>query len=224
MRWERVVILTLAVSLVLSLLYAFNYHQKSIELQAKVSESLKRIEELESSLNATRRALVEAEGMVSAIRLSLEEAVSRERSLRENLSKLQEDLSECLTNLSRVERVPAGPEVNLSTYEVRLSVCENRLRSLERASVHVAHWWYDSVGCVPCGTASIKFHVVLFNAGQETADNVRVVITLYDRANNPIDVIRMNIGSIGGRAGRLVERNLVLPNDFQRAEVRCEWD
>lgn len=224
MRWERIAMLMLAILLALSSFYAFSCHRRSLELQAEVLESTKTVEELESSLNAAKEALARAERDLEEVEFRLTEAARREGSLREELSKLSGELSRCLANLSRGGNATEGCEVRVSTCESKLSYCESRLRALERASVHVAHWWHDSVGCVPCGTASTKVHVVLFNAGYERADDVRVVITLYGRAGNPISVLRVDAGSIDGRSGRLVESSILLPADFQRAEVKCEWD
>lgn len=164
--------------------------------------------------------------MLSEAKRDLLEEMERTSHLRESISRLQENLSLCMEELSRISNISGSLEEysrEVEACESELSACRSMLHLLGRASVQVVHWWYDSAGCAPCGTASARFHVILFNAGRETAHDVRLTIVLYDGSNDPIGTFGIDVGTIPGRTGRVIERTLVLPPGFKGADVRCYW-
>lgn len=222
MNWERAAILLLAL-LLASPLIALKFYLESIELRSKLTESRETARELEKSLN-------ESISMVSELKeeLSLKESelIKYEKELAElsrKLSKLNSSLSSCLKNLSEERnRTELKLSSETSICRAELSACRSELSLTERASVHLVHWWYDSMGCLQCGTAAVKFHAVLFNAGYETASDVRVVIIIYDKGNAPINTIKIEAGPLPGRAGKVIEQIVAITPSFQRAEVRVE--
>ncbi len=219
---ESVIICLLALVIGSSLALAYFSYSENLELRGRLSETQRELEELRGSLEEAERSLAEAQIELSNAERELLRSREEISSLLLNLSTLQEELSSCLKGLSEAKNMTKLNE-SKSSCESELSACRSRLYLLERPSVRVVHWWYESIGCAPCGTASARFHVVLFNAGYETASNVRVTIVLYDRSNNPMDSIRVEVGSLSGRTGKVVERDVPLPAGFQRADVRCEW-
>lgn len=222
MRKEGLAILLLTLMVITSSTIASKFYFESLELKAELSKSLERVSELEKSLKESELGVSLLEEKLSSKEGELMEAKIRIAELSGNLSELRNSLSLCLRDLNETKS-ELNTSKGTSNLEAELSVCRSKLSQIERASVHLVHWWYDSMGCVPCGTATTKLHVVLFNAGYETANNVRVMITLYDENNVPIDVMRIEVGSIPGREGKVIERVVNLSPRFQRAEVRVEW-
>ncbi|MEM2810466.1 MAG: hypothetical protein QW187_01430 [Candidatus Korarchaeum sp.] len=213
----------LVLALLASMVTAFRLYMESLEISERLSESERTLDELRRSLDGMRGRISYLEGELSSKEEELIRAGRELAALNGNLSELRRALSECMRNLSEARNLT---QRNLTEEghdcEAELSICRSRLSITERASVYLVHWWYDSLGCIPCGAAVTKFHVVLFNAGYETASNSRVVITLYDRSNVPISVFRVETGPIPGRAGKIIEHTVSLSPSFQRAEVRVE--
>jgi hypothetical protein len=205
--------------LFLSILGLAYYYNKAEELRAKISEYEKSLKELKRDISEKEILLSDATENLAALREELSEAEEEIARLREELKAKQDELSSCLSK----EAQPVEIKVeNESICERELASCRNELSSLRRARVYVVHWWYDSSGCVPCGTANVKFHVVLFNAGYETAENVRVILTLYGESG-PINIIRIDAGSLSGRTAKVLEQSVAISANFKRAEVSCEW-
>ncbi|GEM_PF-1526035 len=209
----------LAGLLILSILALAYYYNRSEELQAKILEYEKSLEELKRDISEKELLLSDAESNAAALRRELSEAEEEIVRLREELKVTRDELSSCLSR--EVQPVEIKTE-DVSICERELASCRGELSSLKRARVYVVHWWYDSFGCVPCGTASVKFHIILFNAGHETAENVRVILTLYGETG-PINIIRIDAGSLSGRTAKVLERSVTISANFRRAEVRCEW-
>jgi hypothetical protein len=211
----RYVLLALLILSILGLSY---YYNKAEKLQSRISEYEKNLEELKRNISEKEILLSDAESNAAALRKELSEAEEEIEKLREELKAKQDELSSCLSK----ETQPVEIKVeNESVCERELASCRNELSSIRRARVYVVHWWYDSFGCVPCGTANVKFHIVLFNAGYETAEDVRVIITLYGESG-PINVIRIDAGSLSGRTAKVLEQIVTISANFRRAEVSCE--
>jgi hypothetical protein len=209
----RYVLLALLILSILGLAY---YYNKAEELQTRISEYEKNLKELKRNISEKEILLSDAESNAAALRKELSEAKEEIARLREELKAKQDELSSCLSKEAQPVEIK-----NESICERELASCRNELSSIRRARVYVVHWWYDSFGCVPCGTANVKFHIVLFNAGYETAEKVRVILTLYGESG-PINVIRIDAGSLSGRTSKVLEQIVTISANFRRAEVSCE--
>ncbi len=206
--------------LLISTAFALNYYFYSLDLQKKFSNSQVLINELEKSLNETRARLAEAEKNLSWAERELASARNELNRMRNNLLEVQEALLTCMNASKSSENLSK----EILACRTELSACRSRLSILEKADVHVAYWWWEgSAGCAVCGTSSAVFHVVLFNAGDDVARNVRVLITLYDNRNIPIKVVTVDAGSIDGRTGKLIEQTVIYTGVVQRADVSCTW-